>query len=792
MRALHRKLLRDVWRTGAQCLAIALVAAAGVGMFDAYLSTFRSLEATRARFYEEARFSHVFARCTRAPRDLLERLAAIPNVAAVDGRVVVDVTLDLAARSAPAIGRLVSLPPTDRFAQNALVLTWGRWPEAARSDEVLVHEAFAEANQLRPGDTLAAIVNGRRRTFTVTGAALSPEYVYVLGPGALVPDHEHFGVIWMDGRSLASAFRMEGAWNDVTLRLAPERADDDGALRSVVAEVDRLLERFGGLGAIGRAHQASHWFLENELRELRTMASVLPTIFLGVAAFLVNVVLSRIVAVQRTQIAALRALGYTAREVALHYLAIGLAIALLGAALGHLAGARLGLGLTRLYAEYFRFPEFVYALPADVALVSTLIGLAAAGLGAVGAVRRVDRLPPAEAMRPEPPERYQRTWPERLGVVRGIGPIGRMVLRNAGRRPWRFGLSALGVGLSIGLMIAGLFFLDALDQLIRIQFEQAERQDLTVTFVDPRSPRVRFELERMPGVLAVEPFRAVPVRLRSGQRSREVVLQGRPAEPSLGRVVDRSGAGIRLPPDGLVLSRSLADAIGAERGGRIMVEVLEGARPIVRIEVSRVVDDLVGLSAYMEIGALDRLLGEEGSVSGARLVVDPRETERLYRSLQATPHVAGVMLTQRTIESFRETIRTNVRRIIGFNVLFSALIAIGVAYNVARVALSERARELASLRILGFTRAEISIVLLGELALVVIAAIPLGVVSGTALAGLMLVLLQNELYRIPFFIEPSTYGWAIVTGIVASAFAGALVRHRLDRLDLIAVLKTQE
>jgi putative ABC transport system permease protein len=792
VRALDRKLFRDLWQMKAQALAIAAVIGTGVAMFSMYLSTFDSLERSQARYYASLRFADVFAGAKRTPAWLAERIAEIPGVSAVETRVVFDVVLDVEGLDEPATGRLLSIPETDRATLNDLVLRRGRYIEAAGRDEVLVHEAFADEHGLVPGDRLAAVVNGRRRELEIVGIALSPEYVYVLGPGAIVPDNRRFGVFWMGHEALASAFDMEGGFNDVSLRLEPGRRGVDPEARGVIAELDRLLEPYGGLGAIGRRHQPSHWFIENELREMRTMASILPVIFLGVAAFLLNVVLSRMIAVQRTQIAVLKAVGYSSREVTLHYLGIGAVIAALGAVGGNLAGARLGQGLTNIYAHYFRFPTTFYELAPWVALAAGGISLVAAVLGSLGAVRRANAPPPAEAMRPEPPARFGPSWVERVGLRRFIGPEGRMLVRNVARRPLRFALSSFGVGMAIALMVLGAFFSDAIDFLMSLQYEVSQRQDVTVQFVEPRSGRSRHELARLPGVVRVEPFRSVPVRLRHENRSRRTAVLGLPARPELARVIDRQRGPVELPTSGIVLSAALAEQLGVAEGEALWVEVLGGSRPQQPVEVAATLDDFLGLSAFMEREALADPMREDASLSGAFLGVDSRVERELFRNLKAVPGVAGVALTSAVTRSFRETIRANLMRIIFFNVLFAVIIAVGVVYNAARISLSERSRDLASLRVLGFSRGEIAMILLGELGLVTVLAIPIGVACGTGLAWLVLELLRNELYRIPFVIEPATFGWAIATVLTASLLSGLLVRRRLNRLDLVAVLKTRE
>lgn len=787
MRALDRKLLRGLWHLKTQALAIALVIGTGVAMFAMYLSTFDSLELAQTTYYDRFRFADVFAGLERAPESLARRIAEIPGVSRIETRVAAEVNLDVAGLDEPARGRFLSVPDRDLDTLNDVFLRRGRYIEPNRADEILVHESFAAEHDLAPGDTVAAIINGRRRELAIVGIALSPEYIYVIGPGDFLPDHRRYGIFWMERRALATAFDLEGGFNDVALELAPGASE-----AAVIAELDRLLAPYGGLGAIARDLQTSHWFIDNELEELRTMARLLPMIFLAVAAFLLNIVLSRMIAVERTQIAVLKAIGYGNRDVALHYVGIASLVALAGAALGCGVGARMGAGLTGIYAAYFRFPIYDYALTPAVALVASAVSLGAGALGAVAAVGKAVSLPPAEAMRPEPPARFHATWLERVGVGRLVGVAGRMVLRNVSRRPWRFALSALGVGMAIALMILGAFFMDAIDEMMTLQFDVMERHDATVSFSLPRSARARYELARLPGVVRVEPFRVVPVRLRYANRSRHTGIFALPSEPALNRVIDRNTGAVTLSPGGLVLSARLAEILGVEVGDRAIVEVLEGARPRRAVPVVQLVDDLLGLSAYMEVGTMSRLLREGETYSGAFMAVDTAHQDALFRALKATPGVAGVSLTKAAIRSFRDSIRGNMMRMILFNLGFSSIIAIAVVYNAARISLSERERDLASLRVLGFTRREIALVLLGELTLVVLVAIPIGMLGGNGLAALVLDLLDNELYRIPLIIEPSTYGWAVLTITIAAAGSALLVRRRLDRLDLIAVLKTRE
>jgi putative ABC transport system permease protein len=773
-----------------QVLAICLVIAAGVATLVMSLSVLEALESTLARHYDRYRFADVFARLKRAPDALASRVADLPGVSAVQTRVVFDVTLDVPGLPELAVGRLVSAPAAPAGALNDLYLRAGRRPEPGRTGEVLVGEAFADAHRLRPGDSVHAVINGRRQRLTVVGVALSPEYVFQVRDGELLPDDRHFGVFWMDHRQLAAACNMEGAFNSIALRLAPGASEPD-----VLARLDRLIGPYGGLGSHGRADHPSHRQVSDELRQLRGMALYTPVVFFSVATFLLNVVITRLVATQREQVAMLKAFGYSGREIGAHYFKFVLLIALLGVALGTAAGAWLGRGMAEQEARFYRFPALEFTVPPHVVAAALAVALGAAGAGAWGAVRRVLRLPPAEAMRPEAPAVYRPLLVERLGLQRAFSPATRMFLRHLERYPARSALSVLGIALAAAVLLLGNFMEDTITHVIDYQFFTARRQHVTVAFAEPAGPRAAHELGQMPGVLRCEPFRAVGVRLRAGHRSRRVGLMGLAPQDDrqLYRLLDDDLRAVELPPDGLLLSAKLAEVLEVRPGGTVTVEVLEGEQPVRQAVVSGLIHEYGGTNAYMGLRALNRLVRESDVISGADLLVDPAAAQRLYSTLKNTPRVASVAVKEASLRSFNETLARNIRLVQVFYAAFAAIIAFGVVYNTARTSLSERARELASLRVLGFTRGEISMIMLSELATLTLLAIPVGLAIGYGLAALLAeVALDTETYRFPLVIRPSTYGYAAAMTAAAALASALVVRRRIDRLDMVSVLKSRD
>lgn len=784
---LTRKLLRDVWAMKGQALAIAAVVAAGVTMFVTYLSNFESLRRTLDSYYASERFADVFASAVRAPEPVAARLAALPGVTTVETRVVADVVLDLPVLAEPASGRLVSLPRQGAPLLNAVRLVRGTWPDPSRPDEVIANEVFCEAHGLEPGDGVVAVVNGRRRRLVVTGIGLSPEFVYSIKPGELFPDNRRYGVFWMGRDALAAAFDMTGAFNDVSLALTPAAVVDE-----VVADVDRTLAPYGGRGAYPRALQASAWTIGNELTQLEMFGLVTPAIFLSVAAFILHIALSRALALQRPQIAALKALGYGNGALAWHYVQWALAIAATGALAGIAGGAWLGGRMALLYNEFFRVPSLDYRLSAGIAIGSFAGSLIVAAIGAQAAVRRAVRVPPAEAMRPESPGDYRPSIVERVPGARHWPPALRMVIRTLERQPVKAALSTLGIAAAGAVLVIGFSFLDVMEVLIAGQFSQAMRQDVTITFATPRGADVSHAVARLPGVFAVETHRAVAARLRAGVHRRTVAITGLDPDADLHRVVARDGRPVPLPPDGLVLSRVLGRVLDVAPGAIVTVDLLEGDRRTLDVPVAALVDDSLGVQAYMARAGLARLLREGDTVTAAALKVDPAALDALTARLKGLPSVAGVAIREVLLANFRTTMAEHMNLIIFFNVLFAGVIAFGVVYNAARVSLSERSRELASLRVLGFTRAEVGRLLVGELALLTLASLPVGLAIGTALGRYIMTIFDNEVYRLPFAITAPRVAWSWLTVLVAAALSALAVRRRLDRLDLVSVLKSRE
>jgi putative ABC transport system permease protein len=781
------KVLRDLWTMRTQVLSIALLIAAGLAVLVMSVSNYLALVGAMDAHYRSERFGDLFASLKRAPNFLMDRIGEIDGIGVVEARVTQVVRVIREDSDLPISGRIISLPPSGQPALNRLHLVEGRWIDPARSDEIIINAAYARARMVRPGDTIEVVLNGRLQAFSVAGAALSPEFVFATRSSLPLPDDRNFVVMWAGEDAVAGAFDMQGAFNDLVMTLAP------GAPKgAVIEELDRLLMPYGGVGAYDRRELSSNRLLEDELAEQETLSIVMPAVFFSIAAFLLHVVLGRLIEAQREQIASLKALGLSKLTIAMHYFKFVTVIALIGSGIGLALGAWFAVLVIDSYRAFFQFPVLEAHLDLRIVALGVVASVLVANAAAATAVYRVAKLPPAEGMRPQVPAITPLARHISVMSDRAVSMPYLMALRTILGRPIRTLLTISGIALAVPLVLFGLFWFDAIAHMIDVAFGRIERGDAVVTFSTPVPARALRELRSVPGVLLVEGQRIVPVRLVAGHRSYRTSLVGLSVQSELKVLRDAALAPVAVPADGLMLSHPLADHLGLQIGDSVTIEVQEAKRPVLHLPVVKLSEDILGFSATMDIAALNRLMREDDVVNAASIKIDASQYHLVWPRIQAMPKIEASSVKLLWLVLFDETIAGMIAVAAFILAGFGLLIAIGVVYNSARVALQERAWELASLRILGFTRREVATILLSEFVFELILALPIGLFAGYALIEFMVSLRVRESFQVPVVIEPTSYAIAAIV-IIAAGFASAfVVRRRIDKFDLVAVLKTRD
>jgi len=785
--AMNRKLLRDLWRLRTQAAAISLVIASGVALLIMAWTSGEALKETTNAYYERYRFADVFASVKRAPERLMEKIVLIPGVRSAESRIVDIVTVDVPAFAEPVTARVVSLPESGVPALNQIALRKGRTPQRDRVDEAVIGERFAKAHRLQIGDRLRVLLNGRQRAVSVVGVALAPEFIYVIAPGGVMPDDARFGVLWMNKDALAGAFDMEEAFNDVTVSLTRGTNPDH-----VIERLDDILDKYGATGAFARERQISNRFVQNEIEQADTMAVILPAIFLAVAAFLTNMIMTRLIATEREEIGLFKAFGYSNAAIAWHYVRMVLAIAFLGIAVGFGVGSYLGQVMLEMYGENYQFPFLIYRPGPQGFAIAALVSIATTLAGSMTAVLKAASLPPAEAMRPPAPPIYRRSWLAKTALAQKIDGPTRMILRRLGRWPISAALSMFGIALSLSVLLLALQWDDAIDEMIEDFFFRSHHQDATISLFEAAPTRVLHDISALPGVLAAEGKRVVSARIRHGNVFRRQAVFGIMDGATLAPLHDVRRGDIAIPRIGVAISTTLAEVLGVSYGDIVTIEILEGRRPIVDVRVVDLFETYMDTPIYMHLDALSHVLHESRQVNTAYVRIDDTQRAAFLAALKETPRLSAVNFRDAGVQMFRDTVEKNIMVFIGFYTLFSCALAFGVIYNTLRIALAERSRELATLRVLGFSRPEISYILLGESGLITIAALPVGVFCGILLSGYIAEQFSTELFRVPLLIKSATAGIAAVGVLLTVSVCALVVRRRLDHLDLIEVLKTRE
>lgn len=784
---LSRKLRRDLWQIKGQVIAVALVMAAGIAMFIVTFGVVDSLKLTRDSYYDSHRFADVFVSLKRAPRSVLSRLHDIPGVMNLEGRISFGMTLQMPKLQEPATGLILSIPNHGEPLLHKLYLTMGRYPDVMSVNEVVADDAFIEKHGLALGDKVEVILNSKKRHLTIVGIAMSPEFVYSIAPGAMMPDPLRFGVFWMRERSLEATVGMKGAFNDVLLMTEPTASDN-----TIKTQLDQLLELYGSQPSYGRELQLSNFFLSNEIEQLEIIGWITPFIFLSVAAFLINVVMSRLIQTQREQIGMLKALGYSNWEIGLHYVKMASVVTVAGAVIGVIMGIWLAAGLTNMYAEFFRLPILKYHFSLSIITTAVMICFIAVYGGIYVAVKNAITLPPSEAMRPEPPTTYKSSFLTSYQWIHHLSYLSRIILRQLERRPKRAAFSVLGLSMAMSILIFSFFIEDSVNQMVNIQYQKAQREDVNISFVEPVSVSAINSLNQMEGVLTAEPYRDVPVLLEFQGQKKQTSITATPTNALLRQILDSNNQPVSVPETGLLISEKLADILGVKSGDTVSVQILEEKRQELMIDVRSINKQWLGLGAYIHTDYLHKLLDQHPRMTKAALKIDPQKQEQLFERLKQVPQIIGLNIVEVLKRTFNDIMAENLYKTMTTNIIFASFICFGVIYNTARIALSERWRELASLRVLGLTDKEVAYLLFGELSLLTLIAIPVGIFIGRMLSFGMTESMDTELFRIPFYIENSTYGYGTIILVSSTLISFVLVWRQLNRIDLVSAQKGVE
>ncbi|HQU42237.1 MAG TPA: FtsX-like permease family protein [Pirellulales bacterium] len=792
MTVLDRKLLRDLRHSGGLLLAITSIMAVGVACYVALGFAYRNLSRAQHRYYADCRMADFSLEVKKVPVSELAAVAKLPGVVEVRPRIQFFATVDIERIAEPLNGIVLSLPDRRGPTINDVLLRRGGYFTDARSNEVIVNEKFARFHGLGPGQWIHLILNNRRQELFIVGTAMSSEFTYLVGPGSIMPDPEHLGVFYLKHSYAEEVFDFDGACNQVLGLLSPQLRDRP---EETMRRAELLLDSYGVFTSVPLSQQRSSRFVSNEISGVKAFGVVDALIFLAVAALVLNVLMTRLTEQQRVIVGTLKAIGYLDRQVFAHFLKFGLAVGVLGGVLGGGLGYAISFGMTGLYRKFFEFPTLDNQFYFDIFVQGVLVSLACALIGSVHGARAVLRLEPAVAMRPKPPAQGGAIWLERFGRFwKSLSFAWRMTLRNLVRQRFRTAAGVFAAAMGAGMSVNALMLAEATRFLVDFQFFQVQRSDIDLAFEDERSEAALTEARQLPGVDRAEPTLSVGCTFVNGPHSYKGGITGLARDARLTVPRDLAGRRLRIPESGLVMSRKLAELLYLEHGDLVEIRPTKGLREPRRVPVVGIADSYMGLTVYADIHYLSRLVHEELAVSGVQLAIDPRRdvVRSLYRELKRLPGVQSVSSRADAVANVMDTLIKNQRVFIGLLVLFAGVIFFGSVLNSSLIGLAERQREVATLRVLGYTEWQVGNLFLRESLLLntlgTLAGMPLGYLLNWGIT----VAYDTDLFRIPV-VDPTQS--CLATFAIGGSFAllaHAVVQRAIFRMDWLEAMKTKE
>lgn len=792
MRVLHRKLLRDIRDAAGLLLVVVAIIGIGTGSFVGLRTSYAILTASQADYYRQYRLADFWVDLKKAPLTAVDPIAAFSGVASLQTRVVFDVILDLRDEARPITGRLISTP-THGFAHtiNGLHLLRGTGFTGRSDEEVILSDPFAEAHGLNPGDSIAMILNRKRQHFRVVGTAISPEYVYMVrGTGDLIPNPESFGVLYIPEQYAREAFDFDNACNQIVGRLVPGKQQQ---LPALFDRIERRLDPYGVIATTPRSLQASNRFLSDEIRGLGASAAIMPAIFLGVAALILNVLMTRLVERQRTVVGTLKALGHGNPAVVRHFLAFGVIVGLAGGLVGALIGNALATAMVEMYKGFFQFPSFLRHTYPGLLLTGVGISMVFAVGGSLKGARAALRLHPAEAMRQRPPERGGAIVLERLTWLwKRLGFRTQLALRNVFRNRGRTLTGVVSCALAAAIVFCSLALYDGMRYLIDFQFDHVMRSDVDLALRDETSRRSFYEARMLPAVRYVEPTFGLACQLRHGAHARRMGVIGLPRPHRLTVPVDADAQPIEIPLAGLVLTSKLAELLEVRVGDTLELTPIRGRRDTYDVPVAAVAKTYIGVGAYADLHYLSELVGEAAAINGLQMRVDPAHQADLFRAVKGLPNVQAITINAEARANLEDTfVRTSVVSL-GLLILFAGMMAFGAILNASMVEISDRLREVSTLRVIGYDPSAVAAIFLRQNVIVcllgMVAAIPLSyaMLHGAALGY------DSELFRMPVIIHARSVIGAAALMSLFIIVSQVFVYRRIRRLDWLEGVKVKE
>ncbi|BCZ44916.1 ABC transporter permease [Clostridium gelidum] len=787
MNILFRNLLRDIKKSKGQFISILIIVVLGVTFYTAINSAFKNLSNSSSEYYSEYRLADIWVDLYSAPMGIKEKVDSIPNVKTATGRIIKDASINILEENATL--RFITLPDIKKDIVNDVVIKSGRYFSEDDSNQCLLDEDFFKANNLNLGEYIYPIISGNKVKLKIVGCVKSPEFVYTLKDASeIMADNKRFGIIYIKQSFGEAIFDFKGSINNLSIQIS-----NGSDVKTVKDDVKKALKNYGVKNVIDREEQTSSKMISEKIKGLKSMGGTFPVIFFMVASVIIYIMMGRMVESQRTQIGVLKAVGFTNMQVLAYYMSYSAMIALIGSFIGSILGTYMGASMTKLYNQYFNLPLGGIKIYSEFVIPAFILTLFFCLFAGYHSCKAIFKIMPSEAMRQKSPESGKKIVIERINLIWiNISYLGKIIVRNLFRYKKRALLTSLGVIFSSAILLVALSMGDSMDFMIQQQYGNIQNYDIKVKFSKLMSIEDLNNIKNITHIKELEPVLETGVEISNGWKHKDVGFTAQIKEPQMYKVEDKSGNAISLPQNGILISEKLANTLGIKVNDSVNIKFYFPGKEKKEMVVKGIIVQYLGLSTYTSMDNLNSILGEGTIASSAVLKLDNTNAENEVKDkLRNMPNVMSVDSKTDSLNALLKTMGA-MQASIGVYIMLAGILLIAVLYNIATINIFERQRELATLKVLGFSNNEVKKLIFNENYIIVIFGMIVGLPFGKWLGASLMASSSTDAYTIPYVVEFKTYIIAIILTLLFTAITNLTLMRKIKALDMIEVLKNKE
>lgn len=775
MRRFGRNVFRLAKHSKGSFLGAAFIIAIGIFIYVAMTDTLRNLKDQVDVYYKTSAMADVFATVSGISDTELKKLEEIPGIEKASGKMAEDVRLLAEGQKELVTVHLLSYDGED--ALNKLKLS----SPLTGNDQLFLGGRMAEVYGYAKGEPLTLLQGGKNMEFTFSGICSGPDYIYSIPPGgAMIPDGNIYDIACISRTRMEELTGRHDSLNGLGFTLSPGYTFED--VRYALSD---QLHNYGLISLNSRKDQLSFNMVDGEMKELTSMGTVLPLMFMSISVFMLYVVLKKMIDRDQSLIGTMKAFGMRDEELMVAYLLEGAFVGFGGAVLGAVLAIPFGRYMFTMYVDYFNLPDTVYHNYLSSRMIGLLAAVGTAILAVFLGVRDILSISPAQAMRAKAPTAKDLPMPSFL--IKRLGPLERMGCRSIARHPFRGFLIVLAVCFPFSMSAVMLCFNGMANTMFLDQFEKIQVYDLQLSLDHYVSPiRAVQGGEELEGVVGAEAVCTQPVELKSQNHSEFSMIYGLNRDSKLWRIRDIHGVFYTPPERGIILNNRTADKMHLKQGDLVDIICPGLTAGEVKVPVSAVISESFGAGCYMSLDSFEKVFRTAPAANTVLLKTQAGQTDAVKQKMMKTSRVTWLVDTRKIVDSYRAMMGSTLAMVDMFVMLSAASGGI-LIYNISMINIRERATEFGTLMIMGESNKEIRRLLFFEQFVYFFLGILAGIPGSWGVKVMIENMVMSDSYTFNLVIGPGSYGAAFLICLGITLLACVVELRFINRIQLTEI-----